>query len=34
MALVYFDGSALVKLVVDEPGTDLAVELWDGCDAA
>ena len=34
MALVYFDASALVKLVVDEPGSDLAVELWDGCDAA
>ncbi|MBA3289174.1 MAG: type II toxin-antitoxin system VapC family toxin [Acidimicrobiia bacterium] len=34
MALVYFDASAFVKLVVDEPGTDLAVELWDGCDAA
>ena len=34
MALVYFDSSALVKLVVEEPGTDLASELWDGCDAA
>ena len=34
MALVYFDASALVKLVVEEAGTDLAVELWDGCDAA
>ena len=34
MALVYFDSSALVKLVVEEPGTDLAAELWDGCDAA
>ncbi len=34
MALVYFDASALVKLVVDEVGTDLAVDLWDGCDAA
>lgn len=33
MALVYFDASALVKLVVDEVGTDLASELWDGCDA-
>ncbi|MDZ7732645.1 MAG: type II toxin-antitoxin system VapC family toxin [Acidimicrobiia bacterium] len=33
MALVYFDSSALVKLVVDEPGTDLASALWDGCDA-
>ena len=34
MALVYFDASALVKLVVNEPGTDLAADLWDGCDAA
>lgn len=34
MGLVYFDSSALVKLLVDEPGTDIASELWDGCDAA
>jgi predicted nucleic acid-binding protein len=34
MALVYFDSSALVKLVVQEAGSDLAAELWDGCDAA
>jgi hypothetical protein len=34
VALVYFDSSALVKLVVEEDGTDLAAELWDGCDAA
>ena len=34
MAIVYFDSSALVKLVVDEHGSDLAAELWDGCDAA
>ena len=34
MTLVYFDSSALVKLVVDEDGSDLAAELWDGCDAA
>jgi predicted nucleic acid-binding protein len=34
MALVYFDSSALVKLVVDEVGSDLAAELWDGCHAA
>lgn len=34
MALVYFDSSALVKLVVDEGGSDLAARLWDGCDAA
>jgi hypothetical protein len=32
--LVYFDASALVKLVVEEPGTDIASALWDGCDAA
>lgn len=34
MALVYFDSSALVKLVVEETGSQLAAELWDGCDAA
>jgi uncharacterized protein len=34
LAVVYFDASALVKLVVDESGSDLAAELWDGCDAA
>lgn len=34
MALVYFDSSALVKLVVEEAGSELAAELWDGCDAA
>ena len=34
MALVYFDSSALVKLVVQEAGSELAAELWDGCDAA
>lgn len=34
MALVYFDASAFVKLVVDEDGSDLAADLWDGCDAA
>jgi predicted nucleic acid-binding protein len=33
MPLVYFDASALVKLLVEEPGSDLAAELWDGCDA-
>ena len=31
---MYFDASALVKLVVDEEGSDLASHLWDGCDAA
>lgn len=34
MAIVYFDSSALVKLVVDEEGSELAATLWDGCDAA
>ena len=34
MALVYFDSSALVKLVVEEDGSDLAATLWDGCDSA
>jgi uncharacterized protein len=34
VALVYFDSSALVKLVVEEDGTDLVAELWDNCDAA
>ena len=34
MALVYFDASALVKLVVEEQGSEIASELWDGCDAA
>lgn len=34
MGLVYFDSSALVKLVVDEEGSDAVSGLWDGCDAA
>ena len=34
MPLVYVDASAFVKLLVEEPGTELAVALWDGCDAA
>lgn len=34
MPLAYFDASAFVKLLVEEPGTELAVALWDGCDAA
>lgn len=34
MPLVYFDSSALVKLLTEEPGSELAAELWDGCDAA
>ena len=34
MAIVYFDSSALVKIVVDEAGSDIAAALWNGCDAA
>jgi predicted nucleic acid-binding protein len=34
MALAYFDSSALVKLVVEEEGSNVASALWDGCDAA
>lgn len=34
MAIVYFDASALVKLVLDEPGSDVAAALWNACDAA
>lgn len=34
MPIVYFDASALVKLVVEEEGSDIASALWDGCDAA
>lgn len=34
MPLVYFDSSAFVKLLVEEAGSDLAAELWDGSDAA
>ncbi len=34
MALAYFDSSAFVKLLIEEVGSDLAVRLWDGCDAA
>lgn len=33
MAIVYFDSSALVKLVVEEAGSDLVADMWDGCDA-
>lgn len=29
---VYFDASALVKLIVSEDGSDLAEALWDGSD--
>jgi len=33
MAIVYFDSSAFVKLVVEEEGSEFAAALWDGCDA-
>jgi uncharacterized protein len=33
VTLLYFDASALVKLLVEEAGSDLAAELWDGADA-
>jgi len=32
--LVYFDSSALVKLVLDEDDSDVAATLWNACDAA
>jgi predicted nucleic acid-binding protein len=34
VAIVYFDASAYVKLLVEEDGSDLASRIWDGCDAA
>ena len=34
MAVVFFDTSALVKLVVEEPGSDVVAALWDDCDLA
>lgn len=34
MAIVYFDSSAFIKLLVEEEGSYLAAALWDGCDAA
>lgn len=34
MALVFFDSSAFVKLLVEEDDSDVAATLWDGCDAA
>ncbi len=32
MPVVFFDSSALVKLLVEEPGSDLAARLWDEAD--
>jgi predicted nucleic acid-binding protein len=34
VAIVYFDSSALVKLVLDEVGSDIAAALWNACDVA
>ncbi|MEX0835882.1 MAG: type II toxin-antitoxin system VapC family toxin [Nitriliruptor sp.] len=33
MSVAYFDSSALVKLVIDEPGSDDAAWLWDAADS-
>lgn len=33
MTVAYLDSSALVKLVVEEPGSEQAARLWDGADA-
>ena len=33
MSVAYFDSSALVKLVIDEPGSEDVAMLWDGADA-
>ena len=32
MAVCYFDSSALVKMLLDEPGSDTARSLWNGSD--
>ena len=32
MAVCYFDSSALVKMLLDEPGSDIARSLWSGSD--
>lgn len=34
MAIIYFDSSAFIKLLVEEDGSEIAAALWDGCDAA
>ncbi len=34
MVLVYFDSSALVKLVLDEVDSNVAATLWNACDSA
>jgi uncharacterized protein len=33
MTVAYFDSSALVKLVVEEPGSVETAQLWDGADS-
>jgi uncharacterized protein len=33
MAIVYFDASAFVKLILAEHGEDMVLALWNGCDA-
>lgn len=33
MTIAYFDASALVKLVIEEDGSEDAARLWDGADA-
>lgn len=33
MTVAYFDSSALVKLVIDEDGSEDAALLWDGADS-
>jgi len=32
MAIVYFDSSAFVKLLIDEDGSDIAAQVWDAAD--
>jgi len=34
VTLAYLDSSALVKLVVDEPGSQLVAQIWNACDVA
>ena len=34
VTIVYFDSSAFAKLLVEEPGSELVAQLWNGCDAA
>jgi predicted nucleic acid-binding protein len=33
VSVVYFDASALVKLFIDESGSEIAAQLWDGSAA-